>query len=212
MRYILVVLTLILCFISICYYVPFVFAQGGGFLSSSPTENMLPPEAVHEGTQVLHKITSVQENLHLLAGYYYGNTRLWKKIYNDNRSVIKNPNRLPVGQTLRIQVEETWRPKFSYQEWLRLATRNGEWKPGVPWQRAVKVPVPKSPPPGAGKAPLPEAQATPTPQETPKTTTPETPEKQPEKKPVTEETQKEKTPKEEPPAEETPEGEQAPAF
>jgi len=130
-------------------------AHAQGFLNPSPSgmvQDMLPPGAVHEGTQVLHPITSSQENLHLLAGYYYGNTRLWKKIYNANRNLIKNPNRLPVGQTLRIQVDAGWQPRFAYQEWFQLATRNGEWKPDVPWQRAVDTTF--------TAAPLPEAAPT----------------------------------------------------
>jgi hypothetical protein len=115
-----------------------VFAQQAGFLPAATAElqAMLPPEAVYEGTQVAHKITSTSENLHLLAGYYFGNTRLWKTIYQANRTVIKNPNRLPVGETIRIEVGANWKPKFAYTEWMRLATRNGEWKPGIPWQRA----------------------------------------------------------------------------
>lgn len=121
-----------------------VFAQRDGFLSATTVDlqTMLPPEAVYEGTHVVHKITSTTENLHLLAGYYFGNTRLWKSIYQANRTVIKNPNRLPVGKTIRIEVGENWKPKFSYTEWLELATRNGEWKPGVPWQRASQSPSP----------------------------------------------------------------------
>ncbi len=117
-------------------------AQQEGFIPvkpSAPLQEMLPPEAVYEGTQVRHVITSTQENLHLLAGYYYGNPRLWKKIYQQNRDVIANPNRLPVGQTLRIEVGEGWKPKFAYQDWFRLATRNGQWASGQQWQRARRT-------------------------------------------------------------------------
>lgn len=135
---------------SVCLGAQVALAEKEGFLESStdaasPLEEMLPPEAVYEGTQVLHKILSKQENLHLLSGYYFGNPRLWKKIYEENRDVIKNANSLPVGKTIRIQVGENWRPKFSYAEWFQLATRNGEWQPGT-WQRAKPVSAPAQPP------------------------------------------------------------------
>lgn len=135
------------------------FAQNQGFLgisaaTSGAVQDMLPPGATYEGTHVLHKINSTTENLHLLSAYYFGgNTRLWKKIYQDNRAVIKNPDRLPVGATLRIEVGENWKPRFSYNDWFALAVRNGEWKPGTPWQRASK---------GAGQ-PTPDAVASQTP-------------------------------------------------
>ena len=132
MRYFFIGVWLGACILGFCFWTQVVFAQREGFLSPQPAdaldENMLPPGAVYEGTHVLHKITSGQENLHLLSGYYYGNPRQWKKIYQDNRNIIKNPNRLPVGQTIRIQVGEGWRPRFSYQEWFNLAIRNGEGK------------------------------------------------------------------------------------
>jgi hypothetical protein len=151
MRFVIIMVWLGVCVVSLWCWVPVAFAQRTGFLAPLPADvssyqELLPPGAVHEGTQVLHKIHSEKENLHLLAGYYYGNPREWKKIYQDNRDVIKNPNRLPVGQTIRIQVGETWRPRFAYQEWFNLATRNGEWKPGQPWQRASKVAVPVTTP------------------------------------------------------------------
>ena len=214
MRYFFIGVWLGLCIGGLCFGTQLVFAQEEGFLSPQSTdasyENMLPPEAVYEGTHVLHKITSKQENLHLLSGYYYGNTRQWKKIYQDNRNIIKNPNRLPVGQTIRIEVGEGWRPRFSYQEWFNLATRNGEWKPGQPWQRASKVPAPTSKPAATQETPPSVKQeATPEPQKTPETEPSETseePESPAEETPAAEETPMEEKP-EEPPAEETSEEE-----
>ena len=218
MRYFIIGVWLGACIIGLCFGTQVVFAQGEGFLSPQPAdasyENMLPPGAVYEGTHVLHKIASEQENLHLLSGYYYGNTRQWKEIYQDNRNIIKNPNRLPVGQTIRIQVGEGWRPRFSYQEWFNLATRNGEWKPGQPWQRASKVPMPAPKPAATQEPPASGEQETaPATQETPKAETseaPETPsERSPaaEETPVAEETPTEEKPEEEAPAEETSEEE-----
>jgi hypothetical protein len=152
------------CLISVWCWTTETFAEGTGFLNPSPAEvasyqELLPPGAVLEGTQVLHKINSDKENLHLLAAFYYGNPRQWKKIYQDNRNVIKNPNRLPVGQTIRIQVADAWKPKVAYQEWFNLATRNGEWKSGQPWQRAVQVAAPATSP-AAEVTPQPEQPQT----------------------------------------------------
>jgi hypothetical protein len=181
MRYMIITIWFGIWIVSLCFGVQVVSAEGEGFLSppadSSSIQNMLPPGAVLEGTQVLHKISTTKENLHLLAGYYYGNPRLWRKIYDDNRNIIKNPNRLPVGETIRINVGEGWKPRFSYQEWFNLATRNGEWKPGHPWQRTSPVSAP-TPTPAAGPREVPpsgEQNVAPVPQETPKAEASKTP-------------------------------------
>jgi nucleoid-associated protein YgaU len=42
------------------------------------------------------------DDLHLLAAYYYGNARLWRLIYEANRNVIPNPNKLTKGITITI--------------------------------------------------------------------------------------------------------------
>lgn len=110
-----------------------VWAQGEGFIAplspgSSVQQSDLPPGATYQGGQVLHVVLA-GENLHLLAAYYYGDPRQWARIYRENRSVIPNPGVLRVGQKLRISVSEGWQPVVSYQEWFRLATRNGEWAP-----------------------------------------------------------------------------------
>ncbi len=42
------------------------------------------------------------EDLHWIAAVYYGDARLWKKIYEANKSVIKDPNHLVVGTKLII--------------------------------------------------------------------------------------------------------------
>ncbi len=129
----------------------FVLAQGEeGFIQPvsgnvEQSQNALPPGATREGNVILHVI-SANENLHLLASFYYNNPRQWTRIYQDNQANLGHSTRLPVGQTLRIRVEDTWQPIFSYQEWFRLATRNGEWKPGH-WKKASSTPVRKTSPP-----------------------------------------------------------------
>jgi|GEM_PF-1619323 len=97
-------------------------------LPPEPPSKDLPPEAKNLRHEVLHQVSS-KENLHILAGYYYGDPRQWKKIYQANRSKIRNPNRLTVGQILRIPVPQDWSPRYAYNEWFQLATRGGEWVP-----------------------------------------------------------------------------------
>jgi LysM repeat protein len=42
------------------------------------------------------------DSLWKLARKFYGDPNLWKKIYDANKDVIKNPNRIYPGQTLKI--------------------------------------------------------------------------------------------------------------
>ncbi|MCP4399337.1 MAG: hypothetical protein GY801_18795 [bacterium] len=192
-------------------------AQDEGVIKTISAENGdLPPGAVYENGVVSHPIGSAEENLHLLAGYYYRNPREWKRIYKDNRNVISNPNTLPVGQTLKIHVGENWKPLFSYEEWFRLANRNGQWKPGRSWQPA-RVSSGTGTAPAAPPARKSESNtAAPVPEVSPKTAAP----KESENPPTPQQTTPPKeTPKEEaPPApaeesrepEETDEEEEAP--
>lgn len=141
------------------------FAQGSGYLApGSGEQDSLPSGATYENGVVSHPITSTDENLHLLAGYYYNNPRAWKKIYNANRKIIRNPNRLPVGKTLKIHVGEGWKPRFSYTEWLQTANRNGQWKAGEAWRRA-RGPQVSAPTAGTEAAPAETPVAAPQPEQ-----------------------------------------------
>jgi hypothetical protein len=42
------------------------------------------------------------DDLHLIAGYYYGDARQWPRIWEANRDQVRNPNRIEKGQLLRI--------------------------------------------------------------------------------------------------------------
>lgn len=70
----------------------------------------------------IHKV-GPGENLHVLAAYYYGDARMWTKIYQDNRRVIGNPNRLQVGMVLKVEVPPCWVPKFDLQCFLQIEAR-----------------------------------------------------------------------------------------
>ena len=197
------------------------FAQGSGYLApGSGEQDSLPAGATYENGVVSHPIASTDENLHLLAGYYYNNPRAWKKIYNANRKIIRNPNRLPVGKTLKIHVGEGWKPRFSYAEWLQTANRNGQWKAGEAWRRA-RGPQVSAPIAGTDAAPVAAPQpeqpapdqpaAEPTPEATPaETPTPEQPaaEAMPEETPAP---QPEQAAQDQPATEATPAPEETPA-
>ena len=60
---------------------------------------------------------------------------------------------------------------FSYQEWFRLATRNGEWVPGQRWQRASRTAY--RPPPSSDKAQSVTGTTSSAPQEVPQIKVPQ---------------------------------------
>lgn len=177
------------------------FAQSDGHLAPvNGDAGALPAGAAYEGGVVSHPIASDQENLHLLAGYYYNNPREWKRIYNDNRGVIRNPNRLQVGQTLKIHVGEGWKPRFTYAEWLQMANRNGQWQSGQPWRRARTGSVPAAAPQQNAAEPMSA------PQEVPQVTEPPAAEATPDATPAPEQSAAET-----PAAETTPEADATPS-
>jgi hypothetical protein len=53
-----------------------------------------PQDALHE--------VEPGDNLHLIAGYYYGDARQWERIWRENREQVPNPNLLERGTLLRI--------------------------------------------------------------------------------------------------------------
>lgn len=65
---------------------------GGGAAGSGSSINMAPVRYTVKSGDTLWKI----------AKQFYGNGAMWTKIYADNKSTIKNPNRIYVGQVLLI--------------------------------------------------------------------------------------------------------------
>lgn len=65
---------------------------GGGTAGSGSSINMAPIRYTVKSGDTLWKI----------AKQFYGNGAMWTKIYADNKSTIKNPNRIYVGQVLLI--------------------------------------------------------------------------------------------------------------
>jgi len=78
----------------------------------------MPPEVPGGQTQYrLHQVGK-EENLHILAAYYYGDARQWTKIYDLNKKSIRNPNVIREGQILKIDVPVGWAPRFSLPEFM----------------------------------------------------------------------------------------------
>jgi hypothetical protein len=50
---------------------------------------------------LLHEVAP-GDGLRLIAGYYYGDTRQWTRIWTANRNQLRNPNRLERGSVLVI--------------------------------------------------------------------------------------------------------------
>lgn len=75
------------------------------------------PAPVRAAQTVEHTIRS-GDNLHLIAGYYYGDPRQWKKIWKANRKKLAGPNLLVPGRILRIEgsSDDGWRG--SYEDFL----------------------------------------------------------------------------------------------
>jgi nucleoid-associated protein YgaU len=61
-----------------------------------------PGNARAEVQSVEHTVRA-GDNLHLIAAYYYGNPREWKRIWKLNRATRGGPNRLTPGTVLRIE-------------------------------------------------------------------------------------------------------------
>jgi nucleoid-associated protein YgaU len=64
--------------------------------------SLAPAPVRCEAQTAEHKVRS-GDNLHLIAGYYYGNPREWKKIWRTNRKALAGPNHLRPGRILRIE-------------------------------------------------------------------------------------------------------------
>lgn len=74
-----------------------IVALAAGLLLS-----LAPAPARCENPAVEHTIRS-GDDLHLIAGYYYGNPREWKRVWKTNKKSITSPNRLSPARILRIE-------------------------------------------------------------------------------------------------------------
>ncbi len=82
---------------------------------------------VPEGQEcvILHEV-GPGESLYLLSAYYYGDARAWRRIYEVNKKHIRNPNKILVGQVLRVAVDPCWSARFDLKEFLQLEKKRKE--------------------------------------------------------------------------------------
>ncbi len=63
-------------------------------------ENTKPPEAENPYTQ--HHVVATGETLSKIAKQYYGDPALYPRIFEANRDILTDPNKIRPGQKLRI--------------------------------------------------------------------------------------------------------------
>ncbi len=63
-------------------------------------ENAKPPAADNPYTQ--HHLVVKGDTLSKIAEQYYGDARLYPKIFEANRDLLSDPNKIKPGQKLRI--------------------------------------------------------------------------------------------------------------
>jgi hypothetical protein len=90
-----------------------------------------PQDAIHE--------VMAGDNLHLIAGYYYGDARQWERIWDANKPQVKNPNVIERGAFLRIPNASA--PDTPYAEFAARTRREAAEKAATP--RAEAAPVEK---------------------------------------------------------------------
>jgi uncharacterized membrane protein YgcG len=86
---------------------------------------------------LLHQVEA-GENLHILAAYYYGDARAWRRIYELNKKTIRNPNRVQAGQVIKIEIPPCWTPRFDMQEFLRLEKRREALMKRAPGEKPME--------------------------------------------------------------------------
>jgi hypothetical protein len=97
----------------------------------------LPVEALHQVQR--------EDNLHLIAAYYYGDARQWPRVYTANRGLIgKNASVIHRGQVLKVLLPAGWAPLEPYDRFLARV-------------RATGIPGLTAPPEAGGGRPIAEA-------------------------------------------------------
>ena len=147
-----------------------------GLIAAAPAGAAGPQDAIHE--------VMAGDNLHLIAGYYYGDARQWERIWDANKPLVKNPNVIERGTFLRIPNASA--PETPYAEFAARAHREaaeraaataaGTKSEAPPVEKEVRVmgedkPAEPAPAPAATPAP-PAGSPAPTPVGPPTTAPP----------------------------------------
>ena len=82
----------------------------------------LAAETSVDGEVIEHRVRK-GDSLSLLAGYYYRNPRLWKKIYRGNSGEVSDPNLLLPGDVLKIRTEPAQQLQMTYSDFLQRVFR-----------------------------------------------------------------------------------------
>lgn len=135
-----------------------------------------------EPHDVLHQVMP-GDDLRLIAGYYFGDTRQWERIWQANKDQVRDPNRIQEGALLRIP--DATVPAEPYADFVARARR-----PRMPEAAPAAAQAPPAPPvevrisgeqpttpasPAPGPAPKQEKAATPAPGATAPAATPAKP-------------------------------------
>jgi hypothetical protein len=109
----------------------------------------LPVEALHQ--------VKTEDNLHLIAAYYYGDARQWPRVYGVNRSLIgRNPSVIHRGQIFKILLPAGWAPLEPYDHFLARVRATGIPGLTAPIEagggRAAEAAPPAAPEPPAAPA------------------------------------------------------------
>ncbi len=123
---------------------------GAGSMGSGP----LVASAASGPQDALHQVMP-GDDLHLIAGYYYGDARQWERIWDANRDQLRNPDRIQRGTLLHIP--DATVPSEPYADFVARA-RLGAARPGAagkaeaPAAPEVEIRVMGEGPPAAGRA------------------------------------------------------------
>lgn len=83
-------------------------------LSPAPVRAASSPAS----SDILHEVLP-GDCLHLIAGYYYGDARLWERIWKANREIVRNPHVLGLGSY--VLVPEAGSPAEPYPDFTARA-------------------------------------------------------------------------------------------
>jgi hypothetical protein len=103
--------------------------------------------AAESPQDALHEVLP-GDNLHLLAGYYYGDARQWERIWQANRDQVRDPNQITRGALLRVP--DATPPAEAYVDFVA-RTHRAQQSAASPAQAETAPGGPSAQPPPAGK-------------------------------------------------------------